>query len=107
MSDSDSTKKSGDFQFCDGAFTVSNWRTFERNTLRGFFDVTLPSGMILRGCSLHEKNRGRWVGLPSTKFKKADGSFAFTPTVEFSSREAADGFRDLVLAALDAAGVAR
>jgi hypothetical protein len=43
--------------------TASEWRPLERNTLKGF--LTLPSGLTLRECSLHEKDRRRWVGLPS------------------------------------------
>jgi hypothetical protein len=47
------------------AFAISNWKGFEKGALRGFFDVELPSGMILRSCSLFEKDSRRWLGMPS------------------------------------------
>jgi hypothetical protein len=89
-------------------FEVSNWKPFRKNTLRGFFTLTLPSGMILHNCSLHQKDNGqRWIGMPSQKFSKQDGSTGYTPLIEFVSREAADHFRDLALAAVDKAGGGR
>jgi hypothetical protein len=34
---------------------VSNFRSLDKNTLRGTFDLELPfGGIILRGCCLHE-----------------------------------------------------
>jgi DNA-binding cell septation regulator SpoVG len=84
-----------------GDFVVSEFKAFEKNTLRGFFTVTMPSGMIVHGCSLHEKNGARWIGMPSNKFTTKEGTTSYTPIVEFVSREAADRFRDQVLVALD------
>jgi hypothetical protein len=88
-------------------FRISNWKSFEKNALRGFFDVTLPSGMVLRRCSLFEKGEARWIGLPSTKFVKRDGTAEYTPCVEFVDRETASKFRDHVIAALDMAVVSK
>jgi hypothetical protein len=84
-------------------FAISNWKTLEKNTLRGFFTVTMPSGLILHNCSLHIKNASRWIGLPSQKYEK-NGVANYTPMVEFATREAGDKFRDLVMDALDEAG---
>jgi hypothetical protein len=86
-------------------FIVSNWKSFEKNTLRGFFSVTLPSGLTIHNCSLHVKGPSRWVGLPSTKFTKKDGSVSYSAVVEIVDRERADEFRDAVIAALDLAGM--
>lgn len=85
-------------------FAISNWKTLERNTLRGFFTVAMPSGLILHNCSLHIKNTSRWVGLPSQKYTDKNGTIGYTAMVEFTSREAADKFRDLVMEALEEAG---
>ena len=41
---------------------ATNWKPLERNTLKGFVDLTLPSGLIIHGCSLHRKNESRWMG---------------------------------------------
>jgi hypothetical protein len=86
-------------------FVIANFTKFERNSLRGFFDVELPSGLILRGCSLHIRGSSRWLGLPSKTFTKPDGSKGFTPTVEFTDRARAQDFRDRCIAALDKAGL--
>jgi hypothetical protein len=86
-------------------FVITNFTKFERNTLRGFFDIELPSGLVIRGCSLHIRGSSRWLGMPSKTFTKADRSKGFTPIVEFTDRARADAFRDLVLTALDLAGL--
>ena len=87
-------------------FQISDWKPFTKNTLRGFFTVKTPSGMVLHNCSLHVKNGSRWVGLPAQKYTAKSGETSFTPIVEFVSREAANRFRDAVLAALEHSGVA-
>jgi DNA-binding cell septation regulator SpoVG len=83
------------------SLTISNWKRFEKNTLRGLFTVTLPSGMIIHKVSLHEKNGQRWIGLP---YEKREGDTAFKPLVEFTSRSVADSFRRQVVDALKALG---
>ena len=47
------------------AFRASDWRGLERNTLRGFFRLTLPSGIQINDCTFHEKGESRWIGLPN------------------------------------------
>jgi hypothetical protein len=42
-----------------------NFKPFEKNTLRGFFDLELASGLILRGCSLHKKTGGSGLACPA------------------------------------------
>jgi len=34
---------------------VLDFKAFAKGTLRGFFDIELANGMIVRGCSLHKK----------------------------------------------------
>jgi len=81
---------------------ISNWMALEKNTLRGFFNLTLqPSGLIIKQCMLHEKNGQRWVSLPGQKFIDAEGRTGFKSVLNFTSRESADNFRDQVLRALD------
>jgi hypothetical protein len=41
-----------------------NFRKHVKNTHQGFFDLELPSGLMLKDCSLHEKDGKRWIGLP-------------------------------------------
>jgi hypothetical protein len=82
-------------------FAVHEWKPFEKNTLRGFLSLELPSGIILHGCTLHEKNGSRWVGLPAKQYEK-DGTKTWAPLVEFTSKEAREKFQGCALAAFDA-----
>lgn len=82
-------------------FAISEWKAYTKNTLRGFFTLTMPSGMILHGCSLHEKGDSRWVGMPTEKFAKQDGTTGYKQLIEFASREARDDFNAAVIRAID------
>ena len=53
---------------------ILDFKPFSKNTLLGFFDLELDSGLILSGCALHEKNGKRWIGLPAKPITKPDGS---------------------------------
>jgi hypothetical protein len=81
--------------------TISNWKAVEKNTLRGLFSVTLPSGMVIHKVSFHEKNGQRWIGLPA---EKRGDACVFTPLIEFTSRSVADNFRRQVIDELKALG---
>jgi hypothetical protein len=55
----------------DTPYQISSSRICNRsvkNTLRGFFTVAFPSGLIIRDCMLHEKNGKRWVSLPAREY---------------------------------------
>jgi hypothetical protein len=41
---------------------VSDWKAFEKGTFRGFFKLTLPSGLIVNDVTVHGKNGARWIG---------------------------------------------
>lgn len=84
---------------------IENFKRFEKNTLKGFFTVILPSCLIIHNLTLHQKGDARWIGLPGRKYTGADGIEGYAPIVELATRAAADRFRDAVLAAIDAAGV--
>ena len=80
---------------------ISEWRAHSKNTLRGFFTATLPSGMVLHNLMLHEKGDSRWIGFPAREWTDQQGQKQFARFIEFASRAAADRFRELVLDALD------
>ena len=82
-------------------FNVREWKPFEKNTLRGFLSIELPSGMILHGLTVHQKDDSRWVGLPAKEYTK-DGERSWIPQVEFASKAARERFQACVLAAVDA-----
>jgi hypothetical protein len=82
-------------------FNVREWKPFEKNTLRGFLSIELPSGMILHGLTVHQKDDSRWVGLPAKEYTK-NGERSWIPQVEFASKAARERFQACVLAAVDA-----
>jgi hypothetical protein len=75
---------------------ILNFKPFEKNTLRGFFDLELPSGMILAGCALHLKNDQWWVGLPSKPYTAADGTQSWTKIVDFRDAKTRNRFQETV-----------
>jgi hypothetical protein len=80
---------------------IANWKPHSKNTLRGFFTVTLPSGMILHHVMLHERGKARWIGVPAREWVNDRGEKVFAKLVEFTDRRTANRFRDQVLAAFD------
>ena len=80
---------------------VTNWKPCEKNTLRGFLSLTLPSGLVLKDCTLHQKDGARWIGLPSKKYSKPDGSIGYSPLVEFNDGNTRRRFKAAALAAVD------
>ena len=77
--------------------TIPNARKVTKGSLFGFFDVHLPSGMKLNGCTLMQKDNKRWIGFPSKEWVKADGTKSYVPIVEIPDREARDKFNAAVL----------
>jgi hypothetical protein len=85
------------------SFTVNNAKQMRKGTLLGFFDLEMPSGLIVRGAMLFEKNGKRWVGFPSKEWIKPDGSKGYSPLLEFASREISGKFQAAVLPAAERA----
>lgn len=90
------TQRDGDRQFL-----VTNWKAHEKNTLRAFLSLTLPSGIIINNCSLHTKDGLRWICPPSSQFKKHDGTVVYTKLVEFATKEDYTLFQAAALRAVD------
>jgi hypothetical protein len=83
-------------------FVASNWKAIRKNSLLGLFDLLLPSGMILTGCQLHQKNEARWVGLPATRYAKQDGTLSdYIKVVDFNGAQARARFQEFAKAAVD------
>jgi hypothetical protein len=81
--------------------TIANWQPRIKNTLRGFFSATLPSGLTIHHLALHEKNESRWIGLPSREWVNEQNVKQYARLIEFRDRGTADKFQATVLAALD------
>jgi hypothetical protein len=83
-------------------FVASNWKAIQKNSLLGLFDLLLPSGMILTGCQLHQKNEARWIGLPATRYAKQDGTLSdYIKVVDFNSPQSRARFQEFAKAAVD------
>jgi hypothetical protein len=82
--------------------TLYNWKPLKNGSLRGFLTVILPSGLIIHHCQFLEVSGRRWIGLPSRRFRVADGSIKYDPIVEFTTKRALQNFREAALRALDA-----
>ena len=79
---------------------IDDWKPLIKGALRGFFSVTLPSGLILRQCAVFEKDGRRFVNGPSQSFTNG-GKTTYKPLVEFVDKPTRDKFNTAVLAALD------
>jgi hypothetical protein len=85
------------------SFTVTSAKQLRKGTLLGFFDLEMPSGLIVRGAMLFEKNGKRWIGFPSKEWVKSDGTKGYMPLLEFADRAIADKFQFQVLPAVEKA----
>jgi hypothetical protein len=78
-------------------FTISNANLIRKNSLVGSFDLQMPSGIIVRGAMLLEKNGQRWINFPSKEWSKPDGKKGYMPLIEFSSAGVRDRFQAHIL----------
>ena len=84
---------------------ASDWRAHERNTHEGFVSLTLPSGLVIHGCSLHVKNRQEWVALRGKAQLDRDGQLrkdpnGKQPVVDIPDRHTRDRFQRAAIAAV-------
>jgi hypothetical protein len=87
-----------------------DWRSHTANTLQGFFNLELPSGMVIHDLTLHEQGNRRWVGLPGKPQLDEDGQHRkdpatgkklYAPVIEIRSRARRGSFTREALAAVD------
>ncbi len=85
------------------------WHPCERNTLRGFADLFLPSlHLEIRDCAVHEKNGKRWVQLPAKPqldnnrelVRDPAGKIQYATIMRFRDRPTADAFSGAVVTAI-------
>jgi hypothetical protein len=61
------------------------FRPYQKNTLQGFCDFELSRvGLVLKDCTLHEKNGKHWIAFPARSYQDKDGSTSWSPVVEFA-----------------------
>jgi hypothetical protein len=89
---------------CQAQINIANVRRIAgKGSLIGAFDLTLPSGLIIKGVMLHEIRGKRWVGLPAQGYIKADGSQGWAPLLDFATPERRAAFQRAVLPLAEAA----
>jgi hypothetical protein len=87
---------------------INNFRAVSSGALRGFCDVTMPSGMILYGCGVFVKGDTTWCSPPSQKKRAAngspvvgrDGKAIYESQIGFATKDARTRWTDAVVAAL-------
>jgi hypothetical protein len=84
------------------AIHVGNWRPCGKGTLVAFFDIYLPSGLILRHAMYHEQGSARWIQCASREWLDPRGVRQFAPLIEFATRDCSERFKTQVLSAVDA-----
>jgi len=68
-----------------------------KNTLLGFIDICLPTGMEIYGCTYHKKGNQEWVNLPQKEYTDPDGNKKYMSIVRFNDRSLSDAFsRDVI-----------
>jgi hypothetical protein len=77
---------------------IEEFKPIERNTLRGFARVRMPSGMVLHDVAIHAKDGPVWAA-PASKpqvdrdggaLKDASGKVKCSPIISFTSRDVQD-----------------
>ena len=89
---------------------ISEWKSLDKNTLRGVFTVELDSGLCISGAMLHKKGETSWCGFPGipqyqngAPFLK-DGKQVYKPILTIPDRDRRDKFSAQVIKALEDAG---
>jgi hypothetical protein len=91
------------------AVEVESFNPQHSNTLVGFCTVFIPAlHLRIVGCSVHQKNTSRWIGLPAKPWVGSDGvakrddngKIIYVPTVQFTDFATRDAFSERVIAAL-------
>jgi hypothetical protein len=81
------------------------WRPLVKNSLRGFADVELPIGLVIREIPLLTSHGKCWASLPAKPVLDAvgrqaeqDGKKKYAAILEWRSRELSDRFSEKLVA---------
>lgn len=77
------------------------FKEYIKNDLRGFLDIELNNGLLLKGFKLFESDKGYWIGFPSEK--GPDGKYY--ETVRLISKELREEFTQAIIKSLECIGV--
>jgi hypothetical protein len=82
---------------------IINYKKYEKGSLLGFVDFYIPKmGIEVYGSSIHHKNGGKWLNLPSKEYKdKETQETKWSSVVRFREKDHMTAFTKAVLAAVD------
>lgn len=80
---------------------VKNYHAYEKGTLRGFFELALDSGLVIRGMTYHQQNSKRWVGFPAKPYEDNEGETKWQSILHIPGDDRWKRFQQLALAAVD------
>ena len=91
------------------AITCLTFKPLARGSMLGFADLQMPSGLILKGCSLLESNGRRWVNPPGRPQLDADrkamlddaGKIIYAVSIDFSTKAIRSRWSAEAVAAID------
>lgn len=86
-----------------------SWRECRRNTLLGFGDLQMDSGLIVKDVSFHAKDGSQWASPPGRPMLDADrkllhdtdGKVAYSPVVDFADKAIRRKWSDAAVHALN------
>jgi hypothetical protein len=87
-----------------------DWRPCDRNTLKGFARVKIPSwGLIIDGVAVHAKEGRSWAQLPARPqidkdgniIREDDGKVRYAKIMEFDDKRRSWDFSDAVIEAVE------
>jgi hypothetical protein len=79
---------------------VNRYVAYKKGSLGGFFELSLPSGLTIRGMTYHSQNDKRWVGF-SSKPDENNGETKYLNILHIPDDARWREFQSLALAALD------
>jgi hypothetical protein len=84
------------------AIEVTTFRKYEKNSLKGFVNLLFTGiGLQINDCPVHQKDKKRWINLPSRPYTKEDGSQGYNYIVNFPDKARYAYFQIQALKALD------
>tara|TARA_B100001964_G_scaffold5265_2_gene5647 strand:+ start:828 stop:1088 length:261 start_codon:yes stop_codon:yes gene_type:complete len=75
---------------------VKYWRSYEKNTLKGFFSTQFDNGLIVKDMTYHIKGDNKWVGFPSKSYEQ-DKETKWTNICYFPDKTRGNSFQDAII----------
>jgi len=90
---------------------IKSFAPVRKNTLRGFAEVQLPSGMIIADVAVHVTEGRPWASPPSKAMLDRNGAalrdevgkVRYSPIISFASKDLRDKFSAAIIDAMEAA----